>query len=215
MNLWSAQCQGHRRRQHRTELKGHTHPIRRQKLKFLTPPGIEPGRRVGRQGVYRPRHGDGLLNISIGYNRSRQTYFCNFIECTHAFKFYLIINQFSWRQIKNRNQFSLLLSKIKWSTISFGRGIQKLVPWYDKCLYSGGEYVKKYRSSTVAISFSINIYIKFDFLSVNDPRETYFVHALRNVDTLERHMINKAKRGNLLNKRKYFTWHLEILTGIH
>ena len=41
--MLSAQCQGLRRRQHRTEHKGHTHPIPGQKLKFLTPPGIEPG----------------------------------------------------------------------------------------------------------------------------------------------------------------------------
>ena len=35
--MWSAQCQGLRRRQHRAEHR------QVQKLKFLTPPGIEPG----------------------------------------------------------------------------------------------------------------------------------------------------------------------------
>ena len=44
----------------RTQTKD-THPIPGQKLKFLIPLGIEPEppRRVGRQGLYRPRHGDG------------------------------------------------------------------------------------------------------------------------------------------------------------
>ena len=43
--------------QDRTQKKN-THPIPGQKLKFLTPPGMEPGppRRVGRQVLYRPRH---------------------------------------------------------------------------------------------------------------------------------------------------------------
>ena len=37
-----------------------THPIPGQKLKFLTLPGIESGPpRVGRQGLYQSRHGDG------------------------------------------------------------------------------------------------------------------------------------------------------------
>ena len=36
-----------------------THPIPGQKLKFLTPRESNPGRRVGNQGLYRPRHGDG------------------------------------------------------------------------------------------------------------------------------------------------------------
>ena len=35
-----------------------THPIPGQKLKFLTPPReSNPGRRFGRQGLYRPHHG--------------------------------------------------------------------------------------------------------------------------------------------------------------
>ena len=34
-------------------------------------------------------------------------------------------------------------------------------------------------SSIFAISVSINISIKLDFVSVNVPRETYFVNALR------------------------------------
>ena len=46
--------------QDRTQTKD-IQPIPGEKLKFLTPPGIEPGLRVGRQGLYRPRHGDGLI----------------------------------------------------------------------------------------------------------------------------------------------------------
>ena len=34
-------------------------------------------------------------------------------------------------------------------------------------------------NSTLAVSVPINIYIKFGFVSVNEPRETYFVDALR------------------------------------
>ena len=34
-------------------------------------------------------------------------------------------------------------------------------------------------SSTLAVSVPINLYIKFGFVSVNDPRETYFVDVLR------------------------------------
>ena len=34
-----------------------------QKLKFLTPRESNPGRRVGRQGLYRPRHGDEYITI--------------------------------------------------------------------------------------------------------------------------------------------------------
>ena len=44
LNVWSAQCQGFRRRQHRSEHKG-------QKLKFLIPPGIEPGRPGWKAGI--------------------------------------------------------------------------------------------------------------------------------------------------------------------
>ena len=53
--------------------------------------------------------------------------------------------------------------------------IQTLVPRYDKCLDSGGEYVKHSSSLTV----SINVSIKFGFVCVNGPRETCFVYALR------------------------------------
>ena len=41
--MWSAQCQGLRRRQYRTEHRQRTHPTPGQEWKFLTPPGIEPG----------------------------------------------------------------------------------------------------------------------------------------------------------------------------
>ena len=41
LNVWSAQCQVLRRREHRQK---DTHPIPGQKLKSLAPPGIEPGR---------------------------------------------------------------------------------------------------------------------------------------------------------------------------
>ena len=52
----------------------------------------------------------------------------------------------------------------------------KVVARYEKCLNSGGEYVKN--SSTLAVSVQINVSIKFSFVSVNGPRETYFVDAL-------------------------------------
>ena len=43
-----------------------THPNPGQKLKFLTPPGIEPvPPRVGRQGLYQPRHGDLWPSLTI------------------------------------------------------------------------------------------------------------------------------------------------------
>ena len=50
--------------QDRTQTK-ETPPIPGQKFKFLIPPGIEPGRRVGRQGLYWPRQGDGCLNFFV------------------------------------------------------------------------------------------------------------------------------------------------------
>ena len=43
LNVWSAQCHGRRQRQHRTVPSKDTHPVPEEKLKFLTPPGIEPG----------------------------------------------------------------------------------------------------------------------------------------------------------------------------
>ena len=59
--------------------------------------------------------------------------------------------------------------------------IQTLVPWYDKCLNSGGEYVEN--SLILALSIPINILIKLWFVSVNCPRETYFVDSLSNFST--------------------------------
>ena len=38
-------------------------------------------------------------------------------------------------------------------------------------------------SSTLAVSVPINVYIKLCFVSVNGPRETYFVDALRTNNT--------------------------------
>ena len=58
--------------QDKTQTKN-TRPVPGLKLKFLIPPVIEPGtpRLVGRQGLYRPRHGDGLhsfIDIKITNN---------------------------------------------------------------------------------------------------------------------------------------------------
>ena len=39
-------------------------------------------------------------------------------------------------------------------------------------------------SSTIAVSVTINLSIKFGFVSVNDRRETYFVNTLRIMDAL-------------------------------
>ena len=55
--------------------------------------------------------------------------------------------------------------------------IQKLIPRYDKCLNSRGVYILK-NSSTRAVTVPINLFIKFGFVSVNGPRENYFVDAL-------------------------------------
>ena len=57
-------------------------------------------------------------------------------------------------------------------------GISKVVPRYDKCLNSGGEYSEK-NSSTLAVFVPIDLSMKLDFFSVNGPRETYFLDALR------------------------------------
>ena len=51
-------------------------------------------------------------------------------------------------------------------------GIQKLVSWYDKSLNSGGEYVEKLLNTYIICSN------KLGFVSLNGPRETYFVDAL-------------------------------------
>ena len=55
--------------------------------------------------------------------------------------------------------------------------IQKLVLRYDKYLNFGGQYVEN--NSTLAVPVQINLYIKFDFVYVNSPRETYYMNALR------------------------------------
>ena len=52
----------------------------------------------------------------------------------------------------------------------------KVGPMYDKCLNSGGEYVEK--CSALAVFVLRNLSIKLGFVSVNSPRETYFVDAL-------------------------------------
>ena len=54
-------------------------------------------------------------------------------------------------------------------------GIQKLVPRYDKCLNSGGEYLKNSSTLAVGLSVPINLSIKLGFISVNSPGETFFV----------------------------------------
>ena len=64
--------------------------------------------------------------------------------------------------------------------------IQKLAPRYHKCLNSGGDMLTN--SSTLAVSVLINLSIKLGFISVNVPRETYFV--------------DKAK----YNKWKFILW---------
>ena len=59
----------------------------------------------------------------------------------------------------------------------YDTGIQKLKSLYDKCPNSRGKYLKN--SSTLAVSGPINFSTKLGFVSVNGPRETYFVDALR------------------------------------
>jgi hypothetical protein len=61
--------------------------------------------------------------------------------------------------------------------------IQKLVPRYDKCLNSGGEYVEK--SCAFAVSVAINISMQLCFVSVHGPRETYFVDEPRTINILK------------------------------
>ena len=59
--LWSAHCQG--RRQHMTEHKRHTlNPRTEIKIPDLAGNGTRAARRVGRQGLYRVRHGDGPIH---------------------------------------------------------------------------------------------------------------------------------------------------------
>ena len=59
LHVWSAQCQG-LRRQHGTEHRQRKH-TQSQDRNLNSWPRREsnPGRWVGRQGLYRPRHGDG------------------------------------------------------------------------------------------------------------------------------------------------------------
>ena len=70
------------------------------------------------------------------------------------------------------------------ATVKCGRLLrhrtQKLVPWYDKGLNSGGEYVKS--SSTLAVSVPIILIIKLGFVYVNGPRETWLTLLKRCVD---------------------------------
>ena len=54
----------------------------------------------------------------------------------------------------------------------YDKGIQKLVLWYDKSIL---EVIMLKNSSTLAVSAPINLSIKLGFVSVNSPRETYFV----------------------------------------
>ena len=58
----------------------------------------------------------------------------------------------------------------------YDTGIQKLVPGYDKCVSSGGEYVEN--SSTLAVSVPINLSVKLGFVCVNGPWDSYFVDTL-------------------------------------
>ena len=51
----------------------------------------------------------------------------------------------------------------------FDTWIQKLVPLYDK-------YAEKYLNTVLSVP--INLSIKLGFVSVNSPRETYFVYPL-------------------------------------
>ena len=57
------------------------------------------------------------------------------------------------------------------------QSIQKIVQRYDKCLNSGGEYVKN--SSILSVSVPINLSTNLDFVSANGTRVTYFVDVLR------------------------------------
>ena len=69
LNVWWAQRQGHCQRQNRTEHKGHT-PSSRMKWKFLTRRELTRAaarRVVGRQGLCRPRHGDGSVEQNCEY----------------------------------------------------------------------------------------------------------------------------------------------------
>ena len=52
LNLWSAECQGHRQR-HTGKKTKDTHPVSGKKLKSLTPPGLEP-RPPGRKAEILP-----------------------------------------------------------------------------------------------------------------------------------------------------------------
>ena len=59
LNVWSDQCQGLRRKQHRTKHR-HT-PNPRTEIKIPDPAGNRTWAAGLRLGLYRPRHGDGLV----------------------------------------------------------------------------------------------------------------------------------------------------------
>ena len=70
LNLWSAQCQGLRRRQHRTEHKGHT-PNPRIGNKIPDTAGNRT-RAAGLEGRdYQPRHGDGFNYFQFYFIKSK------------------------------------------------------------------------------------------------------------------------------------------------
>ena len=57
---------------------------------------------------------------------------------------------------------------------------------YDKRLGPGGHISKK--SSTLAVSVPINLFIKLGSVSVNGPSETYIVDALRTFLFIEKYI---------------------------
>ena len=67
LNMWSAHCQGHRQGQHKRPT-----PSPRIEIKISDSGGNRPQRlRVGRQGLYRPRHSDGQVQTSEAINSSQ------------------------------------------------------------------------------------------------------------------------------------------------
>ncbi|KAJ4434307.1 hypothetical protein ANN_22861 [Periplaneta americana] len=59
----------------------------------------------------------------------------------------------------------------------YDTGIQKLIPRYDKCLNSGGEYIGKQLNNWRI--YSNNSFHEIVFFYLNRPRETYFMDAPR------------------------------------
>ena len=114
-------------------------------------------------------HNDGEAEMTVtqyrGYNPRRQT------ATTQGYKSW----SHSMTNVQQDPRYEMSVTQWFQSQVAdfYHTGIQTLVPRYDKCLTYKN-------SSTLAVSFPINLTIKLGFVSVNGARETYFVDMLHN-----------------------------------